>query len=67
MDAASLLYSKTERLCTPLGKGVRVFSFSLFRKDLPSMGKIAFSGTFSLSKKMGRASLTFYANSYRLL
>lgn len=67
MDAASLLYSKTERLCTPLGKGVRVFSFSLFRKDLPSMGQIAFSGTFSLSKKMGRASLTFYANSFRLL
>lgn len=67
MDAASLQYSKTERLCTPLGKGVRVFSFSLFRKDLPQMGKIAFSGTFSLSKKMGRANLTFYANSYRLL
>lgn len=67
MDAASLQYSKTERLCTPLGKGVRVFSFSLFRKDLPQMGKIAFSGTFSLGKKMGRASLTFYANSYRLL
>ena len=67
MDAASLQYSKTERLCTPLGKGVRVFSFSYFRKDLPQMGKIAFSGTFSLGKKMGRASLTFYANSYRLL
>lgn len=67
MDAASLQYSKTERLCTPLGKGVRVFSFSCFRKDLPQMGKIAFSGTFSLGKKMGRASLTFYANSYRLL
>lgn len=67
MDAASLQYSKTERLCTPLGKGVRVFSFSYFRKDLPQMGKIAFSGTFSLGKKLGRASLTFYANSYRLL